>query len=130
MLRKRPDGFHDVKMIMQSIALYDTITLKPVHGGRITVTSNSKSIPTDNTNIAYKTAEYIRHKYNVKAGAEIHIEKNIPISAGLAGGSTDAAAVLNLLDKAWNLKLTKTEILDAAKSWDPMCLFALLVVQP
>lgn len=114
-LRKRPDSFHDVKMIMQSIALYDTITLKPVHGGKITVSSDSRLIPEDNTNIAYKTAEYIRHKYNVKAGAEIYIEKNIPVSAGLAGGSTDAAAVLNLLDKAWNLKLTKTEILEAAK---------------
>lgn len=114
-LRKRPDGYHDVKMIMQSIALYDIITLKPVHGGRIKVTSNSKNIPTDNTNIVYKTADYIRHKYNVKSGVEIHIEKNIPISAGLAGGSTDAAATIKLLDKAWNLKLTKTEILEIAK---------------
>ncbi|SHI52109.1 4-(cytidine 5'-diphospho)-2-C-methyl-D-erythritol kinase [Lutispora thermophila] len=114
-LSKRPDGFHDVKMIMQSVALYDVISLKPVHGGRITVTSNSKNIPTDGKNIVYKTAEYIRHKYNVKSGVEIHIEKNIPISAGLAGGSTDAAAVLKLLDKAWNLKLTKTEMLEAAK---------------
>lgn len=114
-LSKRPDGFHDVKMIMQSIALYDTISLKPVHGGKITVSSDTKRIPEDNTNIAYKTAEYIRHKYNVKSGVEIFIEKNIPVAAGLAGGSTDAAAVLNLLDKAWNLKLTKTEILEAAK---------------
>lgn len=114
-LRKRPDGFHDVIMIMQSIALYDTIKLKPVHGGKITVTSNSRCIPEGSTNIAYKTAEFLRNKYNVKDGAEIYIEKNIPVSAGLAGGSTDAAAVLNLLDKAWSLKLTKTEILEAAK---------------
>ncbi|MDD4835459.1 MAG: 4-(cytidine 5'-diphospho)-2-C-methyl-D-erythritol kinase [Lutispora sp.] len=114
-LRKRPDGFHDVIMIMQSIALYDTITVKPIHGGKITVTSDSRHIPEGSSNIAYKAAEFLRHKYNVKDGAEIFIEKNIPVSAGLAGGSTDAAAVLKLLDKAWKLKLSKTEILEAAK---------------
>ena len=102
-LRKRSDGFHEVKMIMQSIALFDIISLRPVLDGRIVVTSNSKEIPIDSNNIAYKTAAYLKHRYNVKAGVEIYIEKNIPVSAGLAGGSTDAAAVLKLLDKAWKL---------------------------
>lgn len=114
-LRKRPDGFHEVRMIMQSVALYDVISLRPVLDGRITVTSNSSAIPTDSNNIVYKTADYLKQKYNVKAGAEIYIEKNIPVSAGLAGGSADAAAALNLLDKAWKLKLTKSEMLDIAK---------------
>jgi len=114
-LRKRPDGFHEVRMIMQSVALYDIISLRPVLDGRITVTSNSSAIPTDSNNIVYKTAEYLKQKYNVKAGAEIYIEKNIPVSAGLAGGSADAAATLKLLDEAWKLKLTKSEMLDIAK---------------
>jgi len=114
-LRKRPDGFHEVRMIMQSVALYDVISLRPVLDGRITVTSNSSAIPTDSNNIVYKTAEYLKQKYNVKAGAEIYIEKNIPVSAGLAGGSADAAATLKLLDEAWKLKLTKSEMLDIAK---------------
>ncbi|NLM42487.1 MAG: 4-(cytidine 5'-diphospho)-2-C-methyl-D-erythritol kinase [Clostridiales bacterium] len=114
-LRKRSDGFHEVKMIMQSIALFDIISLRPVLDGRIVVTSNSKEIPIDSNNIAYKTAAYLKHRYNVKAGVEIYIEKNIPVSAGLAGGSTDAAAVLKLLDKAWKLKLSKSELLDIAK---------------
>lgn len=113
-LRKRPDGYHDVSMIMQTIALYDTITVKSTWDG-IKITSNSSKIPLNESNIAYKAAHYLSTKYNVKRGANIHIEKRIPVAAGLAGGSTDAAAVLKLLNKAWDLKLSKTELMDAGK---------------
>lgn len=113
-LRKRPDGYHDVSMIMQTIALYDTITVKSTWDG-IKITSNSSKIPLNESNIAYKAAHYLSTKYNVKRGANIHIEKKIPIAAGLAGGSTDAAAVLKLLNKAWDLKLSKTELMDAGR---------------
>jgi 4-diphosphocytidyl-2-C-methyl-D-erythritol kinase len=99
---------------MQSVALYDTITIRATKG-EIKLTTNSLLIPTDNTNIVYKAAEYLKTKYSVKDGAVIHIEKNIPIAAGLAGGSTDAATTLKLLNKAWDLKLTKSELLDAGK---------------
>lgn len=113
-LRKRPDGYHDVSMIMQSVALYDTITVRALKG-EIRVTSNSDKIPDDKGNIAYRAAEYLKMKYNVKEGVLINIEKTIPVAAGLAGGSTDAALTLKLLNKAWNLKLSKSEILDAGK---------------
>lgn len=113
-LSKRPDGYHDVEMIMQTIALCDTITVKSGWDG-IRLTSDSSAIPVDETNIAYKAAHYLSTKYNVKRGAHIHIEKRIPIAAGLAGGSTDAAAVLKLLNKAWDLRLSKTELMDAGK---------------
>lgn len=113
-LRKRPDGYHDVSMIMQSVALYDTITVRALKG-EIRVTSNSDKIPEDKGNIAYRAAEYLKMKYNVKEGVLINIEKTIPVAAGLAGGSTDAALTLKLLNKAWNLKLSKSEILDAGK---------------
>lgn len=113
-LSKRPDSYHDVAMIMQTVALYDTISVRSGHDG-IKLTSDSSKIPIDDTNIAYKAAEYLSIKYNVKRGAHIHIEKRIPISAGLAGGSTDAAAVLKLLNKAWELKLSKVELMDAGK---------------
>lgn len=113
-LRKRPDGYHDVSMIMQTIALYDTITVKSTWDG-IKITSNSSKIPLNESNIAYKAAHYLSTKYNVKRGANIHIEKRIPVAAGLAGGSTDAAAVLKLLNKAWDLKLSKTELMDAGR---------------
>ncbi|HWQ29952.1 MAG TPA: 4-(cytidine 5'-diphospho)-2-C-methyl-D-erythritol kinase, partial [Negativicutes bacterium] len=123
-LRKRPDGYHDVSMIMQSVALYDTITVRALKG-EIRVTSNSDNIPADETNIAYKAAEYLKIKYNVKEGVLINIEKTIPVAAGLAGGSADAALTLRLLNKAWNLKLSKSELLDAGKKLGsdvPFCL--------
>lgn len=113
-LNKRADGYHNVSMIMQTINLYDTITIKNEIEG-IKLTSNSKKIPLDESNIAYKAANYLSTKYNVKRGAHIHIDKKIPVAAGLAGGSTDAAAVLKLLNKAWNLRLSKTELMDAGK---------------
>lgn len=113
-LRKRPDGYHDVSMIMQTIALYDTVTIKSMGSG-IKITSNSTKIPLNESNIAYKAAHYLSTKYNVKRGAQIHIEKRIPVAAGLAGGSTNAAAVLKLLNKAWDLQLSKTELMDAGK---------------
>jgi len=113
-LRKRPDGYHDVSMIMQSVALYDTITVRALKG-EIKVTSNTDKIPTDKGNIVYKAAEFLKTKYNVKEGVLINIDKTIPVAAGLAGGSADAALTLKLLDKAWNLHLSKNEILDAGK---------------
>jgi 4-diphosphocytidyl-2-C-methyl-D-erythritol kinase len=113
-LSKRPDGYHDVAMIMQTIALYDTISVRSGFEG-IKLTSDSYKIPNDETNIAYKAAHYLSTKYNVKRGAHIHIEKRIPVAAGLAGGSTDAAAVLKLLNKVWDLRLSKTELMDAGK---------------
>lgn len=112
--RKRPDGYHEVSMIMQSVALFDIITVKALRGD-IKVTSNNNRLPTDKGNIVYKAAEYLKMKYSVKEGALINIEKTIPIAAGLAGGSADAALTLKLLNKVWNLRLTKNEILDAGK---------------
>ena len=113
-LSKRSDNYHDVAMIMQTIALYDTISVRSGNEG-IKLTSDSTEIPVDETNIAYKAAHYLSTKYNVKKGAHIRIEKRIPVSAGLAGGSADAAAVLKLLNKVWELKLTKAELMDAGK---------------
>ncbi|MGE5632323.1 MAG: 4-(cytidine 5'-diphospho)-2-C-methyl-D-erythritol kinase [Caulobacteraceae bacterium] len=113
-LRKRPDGYHDVVMIMQSVALFDTITIRVVKGD-IKITTNSAKIPTDRTNIVYKAAEYLKTKYNVKDGVIINIDKNIPVAAGLAGGSADAAVTLKLLNKAWDLRLSKNELLEAGK---------------
>ncbi len=113
-LRKRPDGYHDVSMIMQSVALFDTITVRALKGD-IKVTSNNDRLPVDKGNIVYRAAEYLKIKYNVKEGALINIEKTIPIAAGLAGGSADAALTLKLLNKAWNLRLSRNEILDAGK---------------
>lgn len=111
-LGRRSNGYHDVAMIMQTIALYDTITIETTEEG-ISLTTDSPDIPTDRSNIAYRAAEYLKNRYEVKAGVNIHIQKEIPVAAGLAGGSTDAAAVLQLLNKAWQLGLSKEELMAA-----------------
>jgi 4-diphosphocytidyl-2-C-methyl-D-erythritol kinase len=99
---------------MQSVALFDTVTIRVVKSD-IKVTTNSAEIPTDRTNIVYKAAEYLKIKFNVKNGVIINIDKNIPVAAGLAGGSADAAVTLKLLNKAWDLRLSKNELLEAGK---------------
>jgi 4-diphosphocytidyl-2-C-methyl-D-erythritol kinase len=107
---KREDGYSLVEMIMQSIDLYDIIKIKEIDDKNIVIKSNSSNMPLDRRNIAYKAAELFKKEFNITKGLEIYIEKNIPIAAGLAGGSSNAAAVLVGLNKLWNLNLTETEL--------------------
>lgn len=88
-----PNGYHQVKMIMQTIGIWDELTLCKTESG-ITITTDSGLLPTDRNNLVYRAAELMAAKYNISSGFHIHIEKNIPIAAGMAGGSTDAAAVM------------------------------------
>ncbi len=111
-ISKRSDGYHNVSLIMQSIALFDIISLETINEDKIIVNTNSHSLPDGPKNIAYKAAKLIKDKYNIKEGARIYIEKNIPMAAGLGGGSTDAACTLKLLNKAWDLKLDIAELMN------------------
>ncbi len=90
---KREDGYHLLEMIMQNIDLYDVIDMKKSDSG-IKLNCNKQYVPKDERNLAYKAAKLFIDEYNVKSGIEIDIVKNIPVAAGLAGGSADAAAVL------------------------------------
>lgn len=99
----RDDGFHELQMIMQSISLADRIKLKKKSGGIILKTSHTE-LPTGEENLAYQAAEIFFEKNNIDQGVEIYIEKNIPIAAGLAGGSTDAAAVMRGLYELFELE--------------------------
>ncbi|SHI44351.1 4-diphosphocytidyl-2-C-methyl-D-erythritol kinase [Clostridium amylolyticum] len=108
---KREDGYHLLKMIMQQIDLYDVITVEK-QGEGISMSCNKKYVPLDKKNLAYKAAELFLNKYSIHSGVKINIEKNIPVSAGLAGGSTDAATVLILLNKIFNVKATEKELMD------------------
>lgn len=110
-LGKRPDGYHDVQMIMQQIDLFDLVTLEEVIGSDITIVSQCPFIPQDSNNIAYKAAALIKDRFNIKKGLHITIDKNIPVAAGLAGGSTNAAAVLLGLNELWRLELTLDELM-------------------
>ena len=108
-LDKRPDGYHNVKSIMQAVSLYDTVTVS--ESDTIAVTCTSREVPTDNRNLAYKAAEAFFAAAGIVGGAKIHIEKSIPVAGGLAGGSTDAAAVLSALNSIYKEPLTKEQML-------------------
>lgn len=109
-LGKREDGYHLVEMIMQTIDLFDKIEIFSLENDTIIVESNSSDIPLDNNNIVYKAADLIKGHYNINKGVRIHIEKNIPIAAGMAGGSSNAAAVLVGLNQLWQLNLNNDEL--------------------
>lgn len=114
-LGKREDGYHDIKMIMQTVNLYDNIYIKKIKGNEIKLSTNLKWLPTDNKNLAYRAADLIRKKYSINEGIFIEIKKRIPVAAGLAGGSSDAAAVLIGMRTLFQLKVSIKELITIGK---------------
>ncbi|WP_026735299.1 4-(cytidine 5'-diphospho)-2-C-methyl-D-erythritol kinase [Fischerella sp. PCC 9605] len=110
----RPDGYHELVMILQSIDLADQIDIQASSTDAIRVRCNHPQVPTDKSNLAYRAAELMATEfpdaYAKYGGVDITITKRIPIAAGLAGGSTNAAAVLVGIDLLWNLGLTQSEL--------------------
>lgn len=109
-LYKRPDNYHEVEMIMTTVDLADRIGLESREDGQIKIALKDNFVPDDQRNFAYQAAELIKSTYGIKEGVTISIEKEIPIAAGLAGGSSDAAATLRGLNELWNLKLSLDEL--------------------
>lgn len=109
-LGKREDGYHEISTIMQTISLYDKVKIKKSNDFRITV--KGANLPLDDNNIALKIAKVMMKKYNIQGGVEINIEKNIPVAAGLAGGSSDAAGVILGINKIYDLNLSDNELMD------------------
>jgi 4-diphosphocytidyl-2-C-methyl-D-erythritol kinase len=109
-LNKRADGYHEVKMIMTTIDLADRIELEHIEEDTIQIISHNRYVPDDQRNLAYQAARLLKEKYDVKTGVAITITKVIPVAAGLAGGSSDAAATLRGLNKLWNLGLSLEEL--------------------
>jgi 4-diphosphocytidyl-2-C-methyl-D-erythritol kinase len=106
---KRGDGYHEVEMLMQSIGLWDEVTLTERSSG-ISITGNWDEMPLDDRNIAVKAAKLIRDHCNINSGVHIDIRKEIPVAAGLAGGSTNASAVLIGLNALWSLGLSGQQL--------------------
>jgi 4-diphosphocytidyl-2-C-methyl-D-erythritol kinase len=104
-LHKREDGFHEVEMVMTTVDLADRIELEYLDDDRIIIESENRFVPNDERNLAYRAAKLIKDTYQVQAGVRIFIEKNIPVAAGLAGGSSDAAAVLRGVNRLWELEI-------------------------
>ena len=112
---KRSDGYHDIMTVFEKIDLSDTIRLQNLPTGEIILTSDKKEIPQDETNLAYKAAHILKKRYNVSSGVAIHIEKRIPVAAGLGGGSSNAATTLLGLNKLWDLQLDERRLWDVAR---------------
>lgn len=109
---KRENGYHDLRMIMQTINLYDTIKVKKTKTPGIRIENNLAWLPTDEKNIAYKAAQLFLTETGIKSGIYISIFKRIPVAAGLAGGSSNAAAVLIGLNKIFETELTKKQLME------------------
>ena len=107
---KREDGYHLLKMIMQTVDLYDVIEIIKISSDDIKLICNKPYVPTDERNLAYKAANLFKQTYNINEGVSINLIKNIPVSAGMAGGSTDAAAVLKLMNRLFNINATDEEL--------------------
>ena len=111
--RKRPDGYHDLRMIMQMTGMYDRISLRGIPGGQgIRLRTNLPYIPADQRNLAYRAASLLMEEFGVTDGLSIRLEKFIPVAAGLAGGSSDAAAVLIGVNEIFDLGLSRKELMD------------------
>ncbi len=108
---KRPDGYHELETVMHQISLADIIRLKPRREG-IALRTNSSAIPDGEDNLAYRAARLVLDQYPAAGGVEIHIDKKIPVGAGLAGGSTDAAAVILGLNRLYDMGLAEPALLE------------------
>lgn len=106
------NGYHEVRMIMQSVDLYDKVGLHKNPGGRITVRTNLPFLPVDKDNLVYKAAALLKEEFGIRDGIDISLYKFIPVAAGLAGGSSDAAAVLRGMNKLFRLKLSAKELME------------------
>jgi 4-diphosphocytidyl-2-C-methyl-D-erythritol kinase len=113
-LSRRLDGYHEVKMIMQTLELHDDVIIEQIKEG-IEVYCNSPWVPSNNQNIAYKAAELVMGLYGIKSGVSINIVKNIPVAAGLAGGSSNAAAVFKGLNEMFSLGISEQELMALGK---------------
>lgn len=103
------NGYHDVEMVMQSIDLYDRLIIRKMCDG-FTISSSSSDIPLDKRNIVYKTWNLMKERFLIDGGIDIFLEKNIPIAAGMAGGSSDSAAVILGINELYNLGLSLDEM--------------------
>ena len=109
-LRRREDGYHEVKMIMQTVGIYDVLTFQKAPAGVYGLSVDSAQIPDDDNNLVLKAARLLFATAGIDAGVEITLQKNIPVAAGMAGGSTDAAATLLGLNELYDLRFTPEQL--------------------
>jgi 4-diphosphocytidyl-2-C-methyl-D-erythritol kinase len=109
---KREDGYHLVKMVMQTVNLWDDMTFEEVDSDIIEISSNVAELGSDDSNIVYRACDLLKKTYDVKTGIRIELVKKLPMAAGMAGGSTDAAATLVAANELWGLNLSRAELME------------------
>ncbi len=109
-LRQREDGYHDVRMIMQTVKLHDNIDLQKTREPGIRIKTNLSFLPVNENNLMYRAAKLLMDEFDIKEGVSMQLKKVIPVSAGMAGGSTDAASVFYGMNKLFDLKLSIEEL--------------------
>ncbi len=114
-LGKRPDGFHELQTVFERIDLHDTIVLRKIPQG-IRIRCSNPDVPKGSKNLVYRVAQKFRDDFGLKEGVEIIIQKRIPVAAGLAGGSSNAATVLQGLNRLWNLNLPQKRLVEYASA--------------
>ena len=115
-LRKREDGYHDVRMVMQTIGIYDRLIITKIPEEDIRIKSNLFFLPVNENNLIYKAAKLLKDRCGFAGGVEIDLNKFIPVSAGLAGGSTDAASTLFGINRLFDLGLSTKDLLELGVS--------------
>lgn len=111
-LGRRENGYHDVRMVMQTLYLYDQITITKKATPGIELKTNLFYLPVDENNLAYRAAKLLMDEFHVKEGVSICLDKHIPVAAGMAGGSSNAAAVLFGINRMFDLGLSQRELMD------------------
>ena len=113
-IRRREDGYHEVKMIMQSVRLFDRLTLTKSSAKEIKLETNLGFLPVDENNLVYKAAKLLLDEFEIPQGVHIKLDKRIPVAAGMAGGSTDGASCLLAMNRLFGLKLTQKQLCERA----------------
>lgn len=111
-VRRREDGYHEVRMIMQTIHLYDRLDIKRTKESGIQIQTNLSFLPVNENNLIYKAAKLLMDEFSITDGISVKLDKRIPVAAGMAGGSTDAAAMLFGMNRLFSLGLTKRQLME------------------
>lgn len=111
-VRRREDGYHEVRMIMQTIHLYDRLDIAKCQEPGIHITSNLSFLPVNENNLIYKAGKMLMDEFGIASGVTVRLNKRIPVAAGMAGGSTDAAAMLYGMNELFDLKLKRSDLME------------------
>ncbi len=111
-VRRRPDGYHEVRMVMQTVSLYDKVGITVEDQPGIRITTNLSFLPVNENNIVYKAAKLLMEEFSMDQGVSISLEKHVPVAGGMAGGSTDGAAVLYGMNRLFSLGMGKKRLME------------------